>query len=92
MNALGIFDMSGNVSEWCWDWFDSYKNIIGAHSSVEAYNNPHGPNSGTERTRRGGAWNNAAGNVRSVVRNSADPANANWVIGFRVVRGPSGVW
>ena len=91
-NALGIFDMSGNVSEWCWDWFDSYKNIIGAHLSVEAYNNPHGPNSGTERTRRGGAWNNAAGNVRSVVRNSADPANANWVIGFRVVRGPSGVW
>ena len=91
-NALGIFDMSGNVSEWCWDWFGSYKDIIGAHPSVEAHNNPKGPLSGSERVRRGGAWNNAAGNVRSVVRNSAAPNNANWVIGFRVVRGPSEVW
>ena len=91
-NALGIFDMSGNVSEWCWDWFGSYNDIINAHPSVEAYNNPKGPLSGIERVRRGGAWNNAAGNVRSVVRNSAAPDNANWVIGFRVVRGPSEVW
>ncbi|MCL2381795.1 MAG: SUMF1/EgtB/PvdO family nonheme iron enzyme [Treponema sp.] len=85
-NALGIYDLSGNVSEWCWDWFAPYA------SMVSLVNNPSGPAGGTERVRRGGAWNNAAGNVRSVVRNSEPPANANWVVGFRVVRGPSEYW
>jgi len=87
-NALGIFDMNGNVSEWCWDWFDSYKNMISAHPFVEAYNNPRGPDDGSERVRRGGSWNNVASNVRNVVRNSATPNSANWVIGFRLARNP----
>ena len=93
-NALGIFDMNGNVYEWCWDWFDSYKNIIGAHPGVEANYNPRGPGSGTERVRRGGSWNNAVGNVRNVVRNSATPDSANWVIGFRLARSadPNAIW
>jgi uncharacterized repeat protein (TIGR02543 family) len=88
-NALGIYDMSGNVSEWCWDWFVSYKEIINLAGNAL---NPTGPLSGTERVRRGGAWNNAAGNVRSAMRNSEPPVNANWVVGFRVVRGPSTFW
>jgi len=87
-NDLGIFDMNGNVSEWCWDWFDSYKNMIAAHPFVEANNNPRGPDHGTERVRRGGSWNNVAGNVRNVVRNSATPDSANWVIGFRLALSP----
>jgi formylglycine-generating enzyme required for sulfatase activity len=91
-NQLGLYDMSGNVSEWVWDWFDSYKNIVNTNPGVEIYNNPKGPNSGTERVRRGGGWSNALGNVRSVVRNSDVPGTANWVIGFRVVRGPSEIW
>jgi len=93
-NALGIFDMNGNVSEWCWDWFDSYKNIITAHPGVEANNNPKGPTTGTERVRRGGSWNNAVGNVRNVVRSSATPNSANWVIGFRLARsaGAAEIW
>jgi len=93
-NELGIYDMSGNVSEWCWDYFVPYKDIVSGSvsDSNNPNENPRGPISGTERVRRGGAWNNAAGNVRSVVRNSEPPANANWVVGFRVVRGPSVIW
>jgi formylglycine-generating enzyme required for sulfatase activity len=87
-NSLGIFDMNGNVSEWCWDWFSSYTQIIGAHPATDAHNNPRGPASGSERVRRGGSWNNAVGNVRNVVRSSATPASANWVIGFRLAKGP----
>jgi len=88
-NALGIYDMSGNISEWCWDWFDSYKNTNPAGNPL---NNPTGPTTGAERVRRGGAWNNAAGNVRSVVRNSDTPGTATWVNGFRVARNPSAIW
>ncbi|MCL2245411.1 MAG: SUMF1/EgtB/PvdO family nonheme iron enzyme [Treponema sp.] len=89
-NALGIYDMSGNVSEWCWDWFASYKDSY--YSTSAAGSNPIGPPSGTERVRRGGGWSNAVGNVRSVVRNSNTPDSANWVVGFRVVRGPGTIW
>ncbi|MCL2245270.1 MAG: SUMF1/EgtB/PvdO family nonheme iron enzyme [Treponema sp.] len=95
-NALGIYDMSGNVSEWVWDLFDSYKNPY--YSTSAGINNPRGPsgdsssNPLTERVRRGGAWGNTANNVRSVVRNSQEPGKAEWVNGFRVVRGPSTIW
>jgi len=88
-NSLGLYDMSGNVSEWCWDWFDTYSNIIKAPGND---NNFTGPATGTEKVRRGGGWSNAAGNVRSVARNSDTPGTATWVIGFRVVRGPSVIW
>jgi len=90
-NALGIHDMSGNVSEWVWDWFISYKDYI-ASAPADLNNNPRGPATGTERVRRGGGWSNAASNVRSVVRNSDTPGTATWVNGFRVVRGPLGIW
>ena len=85
-NALGIYDMSGNVSEWVWDWSGTYKDRPNPDF------NPTGPASGTERIRRGGGWSNTAANVRSVVRNSAPPSDANWVIGFRVVRGAGVPW
>ena len=85
-NGLGIYDMSGNVSEWCWDWFDS-----GYYSASPLYN-PSGPGTGTERIRRGGNWNNATGTIRPVARTSYIPAptslQSNWVVGFRIVRKP----
>jgi len=92
-NTLGIYDMSGNVSEWVWDWFGSYNPVnTPYYGTSAALNNPRGPATGNERVRRGGGWSNAAGNVRSVVRNSDTPDKATWVHGFRVVRGPSQIW
>ena len=51
-NQLGIYDMSGNVCEWCCDWFARY--------STEAQFNPKGPSSGSYRVRRGGSWGSNA--------------------------------
>lgn len=47
-NKLGIYDMSGNVTEWCWDWFAPYQSI--------ADDNPTGPVDGTHKVERGGSW------------------------------------
>ena len=80
-NELGIYDMSGNVWEWCWDWYsNSY------YSSIPA-NNPTGPTSGASRVRRGGSWyDRSSGNaVSSRSFGSAYRGSSN-DLGFRVCR------
>ena len=85
-NGLGIYDMSGNASEWCWDWYDPN------YYFSSLLEDPTGPTTipagMPTRVRRGGAWNNSAANVRVFIRNNNVPYYAEWVNGFRVVRGP----
>ena len=66
-NELGIYDMSGNVWEWCQDWYGNY--------SSSAQTNPKGPRSGFCRVLRGGSWYYIAMYCRSAYRNFANPAD-----------------
>ncbi|MBQ5752216.1 MAG: formylglycine-generating enzyme family protein [Bacteroidaceae bacterium] len=75
-NELGIYDMSGNVWEWCSDWFDSY--------SSSAQTNPTGPSSGSYRVVRGGSWDDDAQNCRVPRRMGIAPDRSYRVIGLRL--------
>lgn len=81
-NKLGLYDMHGNVAEWCWD-------VYGAYSS-QAQNNPTGPESGTRRVNRGGGWNDFAKNMRSAYRAAAPQERKLYNVGFRLARGAVG--
>jgi len=79
-NGLGIYDMSGNVEEWCWDWYGSY--------SSEAETNPVGAAAGASRVLRGGGYNSHVYYTRSASRSKSNPVGRdfNFGFGFRVVR------
>jgi formylglycine-generating enzyme required for sulfatase activity len=76
-NPWGLYDMSGNVREWCWDWDGTYPG-----GSVT---NPSGPDSGSFRVVRNGGWSNSGANCRSALRSSNYPSYIYYNIGFRVV-------
>lgn len=77
-NELNIFDMSGNVWEWNWDFYGKF--------SAEEMNNPVGPKSGNIRLRRQGSWNNSEEYCEIGFRETASPNSKDNTIGFRYVR------
>ncbi|HBT75741.1 MAG TPA: hypothetical protein DEB39_02185 [Planctomycetaceae bacterium] len=80
-NSWGLYDLHGNVMEWCYDYFDEF---YYQHSTDEE--DPQGPEAGSTRVIRGGAWQFGAEATRSPYRNSYNPEQSSSVIGFRVVR------
>lgn len=78
-NKLGLYDMSGNVMEWCYDWFGSY--------SSGAQIDPTGPTSGTYHSYRGGSWFNEASICRVADRYRNTPSSRNNIVGLRLCLG-----
>ena len=78
-NAWGLFDMHGNVFEWCLDRWP-------AHYSAATQTDPAGPQKGDRRVQRGGSWNQTAGACRCAFRDPAYPSTTQPWTGFRVVR------
>lgn len=75
-NALGLFDLTGNVQEWVWDYYGSY--------SKTKVTDPTGPRKGTERVNRGGSWFDDEADATVWHRVHGGPAGRDYIIGFRV--------
>ena len=81
-NELGLYDLSGNVFEWCNDWYDSYTDTNGQ-------TDPQGPSSGSTRISRGGSWDTTAEYCRVSFRLNRWPTSLNHSLGLRLAFSPA---
>lgn len=87
-NELGLNDMSGNVWEWCSNWYGSYNNGADSITDSTTVNNPTGAVKGTTRVFRGGSWYDSTRYCRVAYRGSDSPTFRYYDVGFRLVSSP----